>query len=190
FAPLKLVAEPGESEQQFRLRCAQLLREQRDAEKEKIRRKYDSRATTLERRRLQRAQAVERESQQVQQRSLDAMVSVGGTILGAFLGKRAPTSSSIGTAVRRTTSIGKERGDVQRAQEGLAQVEAEIAALQADLERELAALAGDGVHAEALELETVSVRPTSRDVVTRYVGLIWAPYELAANGRWTPAWQE
>ena len=190
FAPLKLVAEPGESEQQFRLRCAQALREQRDAEKEKIRRKYDSRTTTLERRRLQRAQAVERESQQVQQRSLDAMVSVGGTILGAFLGKRAPTSSSIGTAVRRTTSIGKERGDVQRAQEGLAQVEAEIAALQADLERELTALAGDGVHAEALELETVSVRPTSRDVVTRYVGLVWAPYALAENGRWTPAWQE
>ena len=85
------MAQLGESEQEFRLRCAQALREQRDAEKEKIRRKYDSRATTLERRRLQRAQALERESQQVQQRSLDAVVSVGGTILGAFLGRRAPS---------------------------------------------------------------------------------------------------
>ena len=188
FAPLKLVAEPGESEQDFRLRCAQALREKRDEEKEKIRRKYDSRATTLERRRLQRAQAVERESQQVQQRSLDAVVSVGGTILGAFLGRRAPSTSKIGTAVRRTTSIGKERGDVQRAQEALAQVEAEIATLQADLERELETLAGDGVHAEALELETVSIKPTSRDVVLRYVGLVWVPFEIASNGRWVEAW--
>ena len=187
YAPLKLVAQLGESEQEFRLRCAQALREQRDAEKEKIRRKYDSRATTLERRRLQRAQALERESQQVQQRSLDAVVSVGGTILGAFLGRRAPSTAKIGTAVRRTTSIGKERGDVQRAQEALAQVESEIAALQAELERELETLAGDGVHAEALELETVSIKPTARDVVLRYVGIVWVPYEVALNGRWVEA---
>lgn len=190
FAPLKLVAEPGETEQEFRLRCAQALREKRDEEKAKLRRRYDGRATTLERRRLQRAQAVERESQQVQQRSLDAVVSVGGTILGAFLGRRAPTASSIGTAVRRTTSVGKERGDVQRAQEALAQVEAEIAALQAELESELAQVAGAGVHAEALELETVSIKPTSRDVVVRYVGVVWAPYQVAPSGRWVQAWSD
>lgn len=188
FAPLKLVSNPGEPEQEFRLRCAQALREKRDEEKAKIRRKYDGRATTLERRRLQRAQAVERESQQAQQRSLDAMVTVGGTILGAFLGRRAPTTSSIGTAVRRTTSVGKQRGDVQRAQEALAQVDAEIAALQAELERELEALAGDGVHAESLEHESVSVKPTSRDVVVRYVGLLWLPYVPSPSGRWVEAW--
>src|SRR5690606_30355914 len=159
FAPLKLVAAPGESEQEFRLRCAQELRERRDAEKEKIRSRYDKLATTLERRRLQRQQAVERESQVMQQRRLDAAVTVGSTILGAFLKRRAPSASSLGTAVRRTSSVGKEQGDVGRAREALAQVEAEMAALQADLERELETLAGDGVHAEALELETVSVRP-------------------------------
>ncbi len=188
FAELKLVAAPGESEQEFRLRCAQALRERRDAEKEKIRSKYDKRATTLERRLLQRQQAVERESQVVQQRRLDAAVTVGSTILSAFLNRRAPSASSIGTAVRRTSNVGKEQGDVGRAREALAQVEGELAALQAELERELAALAGEGVHAEALELETISVRPTSRDVALRYVGLAWVPYELAANGRWTEAW--
>ena len=146
FAPLKLVAAPGESEQEFRLRCSQELRERRDAEKEKIRSRYDKRVTTLERRRLQRQQAVERESQVMQQRRLDAAVTVGSTILGAFLKRRAPSASSLGTAVRRTSSVGKAR-------EALAQVEAEMAALQAELERELEALAGDGVHAEALELD-------------------------------------
>lgn len=188
FAPLKLVAEPGESEQEFRLRCAHALREQRDEEKEKIRRKSDGKFATLERRRLQRSQAVERESQQAQQRSLDAMVSVGGTILGAFLKRKAPTSSSISTAVQRTSSVGKERGDVQRAQDSLAQVEGEIATLQAELERELDALAGAAAHAEDLELETVSIKPTSRDVIMRYVGLVWSPYEVAPNGRWVEAW--
>ena len=76
---------------------------------------------------------------------------------------------------------------MQRAQEALAQVESEIAALQAELERELETLAGDGVHAEALELETVSIKPTARDVVLRYVGIVWVPYEVAPNGRWVEA---
>ena len=78
-------------------------------------------------------------------------------------------------------------GDVERARAALAQVEAELATLQSELERELEALAGAGVHAEALELETVSVRPTARDVVVRYVGLVWVPYRVDANGRWVEA---
>lgn len=189
YAPLRLVAEVGESEQEFRLRCAQLLREQRDEAKAKLRKRYEGRLTTLERRRLSRAQAVERQAQQSQQRSLDAVVTVGSTLLGAFLNRRAPSASSLGTAVRRTTGIGKQRGDVERAREALEQVEAEMATLQEELERELAALRGDGIHAEELELESVSVRPTSRDVAVRYLGVVWVPYAQGATGRWEPVWR-
>ena len=188
YAPLKLVSGVGESEREFRLRCAQRLREERDAAKQKLRQKYGSRRATLERRRLTQAQALERETQQAQHRSLDAVVSVGGTLLGAFLGKRAPSATRIGTAVRRTTSISKERGDVERARQALAQTDAELARLDAELERELAAVAGDGVHAEALELESVSVRPTSRDVALRFVGVAWVPFVQGASGRWEPAY--
>lgn len=184
FSPLKLVAEPHESEQQFRVRCMQALREQRDAEKEKIRRKYQSRETTLERRILQRRQAVERNSQQAQGSTLDAAVSVGGALLNAFLKKRAPSASSIGTAVRRSTNVGKKQGDVQRARDALAQAEAEMAALQKELEAELSALAQSQLHADELELETVSIKPTSRDVLVRYVGVLWVPYRME-GGRWT-----
>lgn len=187
YAPLKLVAAPGESEQQFRIRCVQALFEQRDADKEKIRRKYQSREATLERRLLQRRQALERESQQAQGSTLDVAVNVGGTLLNAFLKKRLPSASSIGTAVRRGSSATKQQGDVQRAKEALAQAEAEMAALRQALEAELTALAQGQLQADQLELEQVSIKPTSRDVVVRYVGVVWVPYALE-GGRWTEAY--
>lgn len=186
YAPLKLVSKVDESEAEFRLRCLQLLREQRDAAKEKLRTKYASKSTTLERRLLRQTQAVDKQTQQAQHRSLDAAVTVGGALLGAFLGKRMPTSSQIGTAVRRTSSAGTQHSDVDRARAELAQTQAELSALEAELERELEALAAGSVQAGDLELETVSVRPTSRDVVLRYVGVAWVAHVQAA-GRWVQA---
>lgn len=187
FAPLKLVAEPHEDEEQFRLRCAQLLREERDAAKAKLRKRYDSRFSVLERRRLNQAQRVEKQTQQVQQRTLDAAVSLGGTILGAFLGRKAPTTSKISTAVSRAGRVGTGRGDIDRAQEALAQTEAEIANLQGELERELNELASEPVRGEELEFETVTIRAATRDMTMRFVGVAWVPYVRRADGRWIPA---
>ncbi len=183
FAPLKLVTEPGESEQQFRLRCAQLLREERDAAKEKLRQRYHSKLSVLDRRRLSQSQRVDKQTQQTQQRALDAAVSVGGTILGAFLGRRAPTTAKISTAVSRTGRAGAGRSDTERAQEALAQTESEITALQDALERDLNDLAGDGVRGEELDFETVTIKATTRDMAFRFVGLAWVPYVRQADGR-------
>lgn len=183
---LKLVSDVHESETEFRLRCLQLLREQRDAAKEKLRQKYATKSRTLQRRELTQAQAVERQQQQAQSRSLDAVVTVGGALLGAFLGKRMPSTSQIGTAVRRGSSVSTQRGDVERAREALAQTRAELTALEGELQRELDVLASGAVHADDLELETVSIKPTTRDVVVRYVGIAWVPFVRSGSGRWIP----
>lgn len=187
FAPLKLVSQSNESEQDFRLRCTQLLRERRDEEKEKIRKKYDGKLQTLERRRLSREQALESREQKAQSSQLDALVSVGSTLFGAFMNKRGPSSSSIGTAVRRGTRVNQNRGDVARAREALEQTNAEIMALEQALKAELDQLASQRAHAEELKLDEISIKPTIRDIAMRFVGIAWVPYRQNEKGYWEKA---
>lgn len=181
---LKLVSAPGETEQQFRLRCSQALRERRDAAVDKVRKRFEAKMTTLQRRELQKSQAVQRETQQAGARTTDAIVSAGATILGAFLGRKSPSASRIGTSINKGTRVLQDRGDVARAQEALAQTRAEIAALDAEMQAELAAVSAIPVQAEAIQLDTVSVTPTSRDVAVRYLGVAWVPYLQGADGHW------
>lgn len=181
----KLVSEPDEPEREFAIRCAHRARELRDAERAALRKKYESKLATLERRVMRDSQAIERERQQLQQRTLDSAVSVGTAVLGAFLGRRS--ASRVSTAVRRASGVGKESGDVDRARETLERSTAELAALQAEFDRELAALPDLELRPDAIELETVRVRPTSSDIAVRYVGVLWVPHRPGDDGRWKVA---
>ena len=178
----KLVSRPDEDERDFRLRCTQTLREKRDAAIEKLRARYRSRGDTIDRRVLTAEQAVGREQQQFNTRAVD----VAGSILGGLLGGRRSVRSTITTAVRKGSSATKDMGDVQRAKERLEAALAERSALEDELTRELESLQADTVHPEALQLETVAIKPTSRDIAVRYLGIVWVPY-VQEGARWLPA---
>lgn len=184
-AASKLVSAPDESERDFRVRCAHRAREARDAARDALRKKYEAKMAVVERRVLRDEQAIERERQQLQQRTLDSAVTVGTAILGAFLGRRS--ASRVSTAVRRASSVPKESGDVARAQQTLAQSRAELEAMQHAFETELAALQLDDIRPDTLELETLRVRPTTTDIAVRYVGVLWVPLRQDVDGRWREA---
>ncbi len=174
----KLVAKPDEPERDFRLRCAQAARERRDEAVAKARSRYASKLDVIERRLLREQQAVSREQQQFQSRA----VNVAGTVLGALLGGRR----SLSTVVNRASMGAKDLGDVRRAQEKLEDSQRQYAALERELQAELDALGASDVHPESIELETVVVRPTSRDIAVRYFGLAWVPF-VEEGGRWVRA---
>lgn len=177
----KLTSKPGEEEREFRLRCAQAAREARDEEKSKLLARYGSKLDTLQRRILREEQAVDRETQQLQHRAVDTV----GSLVGALFGSRR-RSTAISSAIRKASSGTKDYGDVQRAKERLEQAERERLDLEAELQRELAGVEALEVHPEAIELETVTIKPTNRDIVLRYAGLAWVQH-VQAGGRWVPA---
>ena len=184
-AEARLTSEPGETERDFRVRCAHAVREARDTRREALRARYATKVKALKRRRLNADQVVQREAQQAQQRKLDAAITVGSALLGSFLGRRAPSSSRVGTAMRSVNRIQKESGDVARAKESSAALATELEALQGELERELAelTLADPG----RLELDPVAVHATSTNIQVRYLGLLWLPFTAAAGGGWSGA---
>jgi hypothetical protein len=172
---LKLTSKPGESERDFRVRIQQRLRETRDEAAEKLRVKYAPKVARLAERVRKAEEIVGREQQQVEQQKVQTAVSVGATLLGALMGRRAFSASTLGRATTAARSVGrsvKETQDVARAQEKLEQARGEQRELQAAFEAEVAAIAG-GQSAD-VALEPLEIKPKRGAIDVRLVALVWS----------------
>lgn len=181
---LKLTSEAGESEGDFRARLAQVARERRDAEALKLREKYAPKLASLQGQ-LQRArERAERERGQLSQQKMQTAISVGATILGALLGRKAVSASSVGratTAARSATRIGRESQDVARAEESAEQIEQRIKDLDKECEAAVAALESR-LDVLTVELRTVQVAPRKSDIAVGRIQLLWVPWRTGADG--------
>jgi hypothetical protein len=171
------VSKPGESERDFRVRLQTAAREQRDAATEAIRQRYATRAAAL-RDRIGRAEgAVARESGQATAQRLQTVISVGATILGAFMGRKAISTSSIGRATTAARGVGrtmKEAEDVKRAGETVQELQAKLADLEQQVQAETQAVAAK-YDTGAFQLQTVSLKPKKTQITVQLVTLAWKP---------------
>ncbi|MEJ2656827.1 MAG: DUF87 domain-containing protein [Desulfobacterales bacterium] len=137
-----MISRLGESEGEFRLRLTQVIREKRDLEVEKLRKKYNARFTTLKDRLMRAEQAVAKEDEQAKASKMQTAISFGTAILGAFLGRKAVSAASaqrVGTAMRSASRIQKEKMDVARAQEKAEAVRLQISELDERLQEDISA---------------------------------------------------
>jgi hypothetical protein len=186
----KNVSKPGESERDFRVRLQQSGREQRDKGAETLRQKYASKIATLQDR-VRRAEQM-KEKQQVEARSsqVQAAISVGASILGAFLGRKTISATNIGratTAIRGAGRVMKESKDVSLAEENVAALQQQLADLEAQFktESETLAAATDPLNEK---LDTILIRPTKANIAVKLVALAWTPHWRDQKGVLTPAW--
>ena len=171
---MKLVSKPGESERDFQARIQLAGRETRDAAVEKLRERYAPKVARLQEKARKAAEAVGKEQQQASQQKVQTAVSFGATMLGALMGRRAVSLSTLGratTAARGVSRSAKESQDVARAQERLQEAQAELAAIEADVQAEVSALEGAG----SVTIETVAIKPKRGGVEVRIVALAWKP---------------
>lgn len=185
----KETSKLGESERDFRVRLQQTGREQRDKGAEALRHKYASKIATLQER-LRRAELT-KEKQQAESRSsqMQAAISVGASILGAFLGRKAISTSNIGratTAIRSAGRVMKESKDVGVAEENVAALQQQLADLEAQFKSESDALAA-ATDPLSEKLETLSIKPTKANITIKILSLAWTPHWQDADGVLTPA---
>lgn len=183
-------SKPGEEERDFRIRLQQVSRELRDAVAEKLRAKYAPKIATLQER-LRRAEAAkEREADQAKRAKFDTVISLGSTLLGAFLGRKAVSASTLGKAATTARSAGRamgQAGDVERAQETVDAVQQQLKDLEAQFQADVDA--GTAASDSATEpLETVDLRPTRTNINVRLVALVWLPFSRDAVGVLNPVY--
>lgn len=185
----KDVSKPRESERDFRVRLRQTGRERRDKGAEALRQKYAAKIATLQDR-IRRAELA-REKQQAESRSsqVQAAISVGASILGAFLGRKTISASNIGratTAVRSASRVMKESKDVGAAEENVAALQQQLADLEAHFKSESDALA-TATDPLNEKLETIAIKPTKANIAVKLVALAWTPYWRDASAVLAPA---
>jgi len=187
----KDVSKPGESERDFRVRLQQSGREQRDKGAESLRRKYAPKIAMLQDR-IRRAEQM-KQRQQAESRSsqVQAAVSVGASILGAFLGRKTISAANIGratTAIRGAGRAIKESQDVGQAEENVAALRQQLADLEAQFKSESEALAAatDPLNEK---FESIAIRPTKSNIAVKLVALAWTPHWRDDRGALTQAWQ-
>jgi hypothetical protein len=171
----KMSSKPGETEAEFAARVQQATREKRDEAVEKLRAKYAPRVERATDKIRRTQDSVAKEAQQASQQKLQTAVSFGATLLGAVLGRKAVSMSTLGratTAARGVSRSMKESGDIAQAQERQRDAEAELKEIQAELEREVQELQ-DG--APDASIETTEVKPKKTGVDVRLVALAWKP---------------
>jgi hypothetical protein len=186
----KMTSQMGESEGEFRGRLGQAVREKRDLEIEKLRRKYSSRFTTLRDRLMRSQQAIDREAEQAKSRKIQTAISFGTAILGAFLGRKTVSvgsASRVGSAMRSASRIRKDTMDVARAQERSAAIEAQLADLETRMQTDIEKIEFS-FDPQFEELEEISVKAKSTDITLEIYGLAWVPYRKSVDGRLGPDW--
>jgi hypothetical protein len=173
---MKLVSKPGESERDFQARIQHSGRESRDASVEKLRERYAPKLARLQDKARKAEEAVGKEQQQASQQKLQTAVSIGATMLGALMGRRAVSLSTLGRATTAARGVGrsaKETEDVAKAQVRLQEAQAELAALEAELQSEVAAL--EGTAPGGIAVEAIEIKPKRGGVDVRIVALAWKP---------------
>jgi L-aminopeptidase/D-esterase-like protein len=175
-----MLSEPGESERDFRARLQARAHEKRDELTSKLRQKYAGRTAALTERIRRAEQAVARESEQMQSAGWQTAVSLGATVIGALLGRKRVSASTVGRAT--TTARGglrsmKEREDMRRAEENVQVLKEQLAALEAEATPGLAP-EGAGADPQA-PLERIALEPKSSKTGVDVFALAWIPVLLA-----------
>ncbi len=188
---LKVISAGGESERDFRIRLQVLARESRDARVETLRQKYALRLSTLQERIRRAEQSVQREQAQASQAKMDTIISVGSAILGAVFGRgkvNAGTLGKVGTAARGMGRATQQSGDVTRAAESVAALQAQYAELESKLQGDIDAL-GESFDAQQETLDRTPIAAKSGDVHVQLVALTWVPSVQNASGVVAASWQ-
>ncbi len=184
------LSQVHESERDFRIRISQLGREQRDEWTEKLREKYAKKMEVIEDRIRRAQERLEREQQQAQQQKLQTAISVGATILGAFLGRKAvsrATVSKASTAMRSASRAMREGKEADLAEDNLEALQQQLADLEAEFKAETETYAAKS---EAMNetLETIAIRPKKTNISVRLFALAWAPFWVKDEER-VEAWK-
>jgi hypothetical protein len=181
------LSKPGESERDFRVRLGQQAREKRDAEVEKLRQKYAAKINALQKQLLLAQQRLEREQEQYKGQMTQTAISMGATILGAILGRKASHIGRATTSARGASRAYYEKMDIQRAQQQVDLAKSKLAEMERQLQAEADRI-GAASDPAAETFQPVLLRPKKKDIAVQWSGLLWLPYWYLGSGAAEPAY--
>jgi hypothetical protein len=162
----KLESKVGESHSDFVVHLQDILNDKKEGEIEKLQSRYDKKEKTLLARLSRAKERVEEEEAD----STSSMIETGIAVLGALFGRTSPTK--IGRAFKKGTNILKERGDMNRAEERMATIQADIEALEYELEDKIDNI-NEKYNVDNCKIETFKIKPRKTDIDVKLCAVVW-----------------
>ncbi len=186
YSELGISSEPGEGEADFRLRIAQSVREVRDTEIEKLRKKYEPKFAALEKKLRTAEKKVSKEKQEADSKVLDTILDFGGNILENVLSGDRKKGKSRGIdiglddidikEVGKTREAWKRTREVSLAKDQLEDLQQEWDYLENELRGDAQVLK-EKYDPLNVPVEKVVVKPYKKNITIKALGLIWWPEE-------------
>ena len=162
----KLESKVEESESDFKVRLQDMLNDKKEVEIEKLQTRFEKKEKILLDRFSRAKERVEKEAAD----STSSIIETGIAVLGALFGRTSPTK--IGRAFKKGSNILKERGDMSRAEERMASMQADIEALEYELEDTIDAL-NEKYSVDNCEIETYRMKPRKTDIDVEHCAVVW-----------------
>jgi hypothetical protein len=176
-AELKLFGRPGETSEQFEVRCLQHADAKADEQLAKLK---DTYAAKLARLREQHAAATDRadvlEEEAKGKRNSELLSTAGSILGGLFGGRRSSVLGRLGTAAGRRGRSSAARERVAAAEGKVARIEEQIAELDDELANEVTDIDAEWM-AKAKHVTTLQIGLEKADIKVTQVVLAWLPVD-------------
>ncbi|MBN2823781.1 MAG: DUF87 domain-containing protein [Campylobacterales bacterium] len=172
---LGLESQVGETMQSFKIRINDKLKEQKDQALEKLKEQFVKEEEQLESRYKRAVARLEKEEEDVSAKKTDTILSVGLTILDAFMGRKtikSSTTSKAASAFKKAGSLYREKNDVEAAQEEVEAIQQEAVEMKKSFEVQIEQLSGS-FNADQYEIESFAIKPRRSDIFDIELSLLW-----------------
>ena len=169
---LKIYGSPDVDFSQYQSQVQQLARESRDAEMDKISRKYDGLMDKLEDKGRKKEQELRAEKNELQDRSREQLFTAGEAALSLWKGRTNYTLSRISRASRYKKQT---KDDIQESYDFLDDIEKDIEQLEQQYQGELKLINDKWVKIAANVQEHI-ISPYKKDIQLELFGIGWIPY--------------
>ncbi len=171
FTPLlEAYSNPGEKQDEFKVRITQITREQRDAAIEELRTKTAKTMKALQDKAEKAASKVDVQQAQSSGAKLSAAVQIGSSILGAIFGRKT-SLVKVGT-ITSASHAWKEGQDVKAAERELESLKADMAELEKQIADDTQKIR-DQYDPATLAFETFKLSPMKKNIQVTATGILW-----------------
>jgi hypothetical protein len=169
---LDLYGQVAESRRDFRVRCEEEARRQRDAEVKKAQAQMDKQMARVQQRLRREQRELAADEKEVDARKREELLSLGESAFNLLTRRRS--TSMLSRASRKRTLTQKAKADVEESVEAIEDMEEQLEDLKAQWEEQVEEI--NDRWAETLEeVEEFKVKPRRTDVRVEFCGLAWVP---------------
>lgn len=177
---LKLTSKPGETREQFELRCSQASQGRQFDAVKKIEEKYAKLRKSIEAKKMREEIELEKDKKILNQRRMEEAGTGLSTAISLFSGRKKSVNSSL--TKRRLTSTAKS--NVEESEQMIEEYNKQLGELDAKMQEELDAFQ-ESAQETVGTIREVTINPLKKDIVEEFFGLAWLPHYAFKDGdRW------